>query len=464
MENKITEKRNRPIVKRIIWGIPFMLKSPLCISNGEEVETDNDVICNYDGVPFIPGTSLAGAVREYLQLNKDTKSILGHAQQETMEQAGQMSAVYFSDTLLKETKICYRDGIDLGNGSKVKNKFDWEVIDAGAVGCFFIELVLREDDWEEVECNQLKAAVYGMQTGELRLGYRKNRGFGRMEILSVYEWEFTRETVDAWLKFRKPELVKQKQDNKMIWTLGEEAKPYLKEWDSWIHLADSYQKYATLRVPLRLTGGISIRRYSTQSGEADYEHITSNGKAVVPGTSWNGAIRSRFVEIAQELGLTDEEAKKLAKEWFGNVLTKKEDKETTPFGKSNIIIEESILPKESGSKRLQISRNQINRFDASTVMGSLYTEVAYFEGITELVLRIDKQKQDWKAIVGLLWLVIQDIQNGFLPVGGLTAIGRGIFTSNGTVIWPEGSSQQEYEETLISYLQHRKGEPDPCQK
>ena len=54
------------ICKRIYYAIDVQLKSPLCISNGEDYYTDADVLTNGNGEYFVPGTSLAGAFRNYL--------------------------------------------------------------------------------------------------------------------------------------------------------------------------------------------------------------------------------------------------------------------------------------------------------------------------------------------------------------------------------------------------------------
>ena len=37
---------------------------------------------------------------------------------------------------------------------------------------------------------------------------------------------------------------------------------------------------------------------------------------------------------------------------------------------------------------------------------------------------------EYKAILGLLFLVIRDIQNGYVAVGGQVAVGRGIFAAD----------------------------------
>lgn len=446
-------KENRKILKRIVIGTVFCLQTPLCISNGDNEETDIDVICNYDGGAFIPGSSFAGAMRDYLQLDPETESFMGFSKKETSDtESGQMSSLFISDTILENVKICYRDGISLKEKGHVDNKFDWEVVDTGAVGCLFMELVLREKDDEAAVMQQIKDTVYGMQKGSLRLGYRKNRGFGKLTVLDVYQWEFSRDNKEEWLSFCKPVLRKEKKEGKKKWILvnaGEcntniETKRV--DLEKWLEQAQNKRAEAVLSVPLKLCGGISIRRYATKNGAADYEHITSNGKPVIPGTSWNGAVRSRFSQIIKELGAASGAADKLTKDWFGDLSTRS----------SLIVVEEQ--PMEGGTM-VQVSRNKVNRFDASTVQGALYTEVTCFGGTTKLVLRVNKHEKtsgdEWKAVIGILFCVVRDMEEGFLPVGGLTSIGRGIFKSNGAAVL-EYADRKECEKAAVDWiLKHR---------
>ena len=93
------------------------------------------------------------------------------------------------------------------------------------------------------------------------------------------------------------------------------------------------------------------------------------------------------------------------------------------LNQAQIVVGESVI---EGAVRLPMTRNQINRFDASTKDGALYSEIAYFGGKTSLEFLI-KKEEDWMAMAGILKLIIRDIQEGYLAVGGETAIGRGIF-------------------------------------
>ena len=101
-----------------------------------------------------------------------------------------------------------------------------------------------------------------------------------------------------------------------------------------------------------------------------------------------------------------------------------------------------------------MTRVKINRFDSSAISGGLYSEISFFGGSTNLEILVRKDKSDnYKAAMGLLYLVISDIMNGFVAIGGQTAVGRGIF---------EGSEFEEFggleiEECLASLKSYLEG-------
>ena len=132
---------------------------------------------------------------------------------------------------------------------------------------------------------------------------------------------------------------------------------------------------------------------------------------MIPGTSWAGAFRARFCEFAGE-----EKADGL----FGHI---EENVKQARNKKSAIYFSESML---DGGYYKTVTRNSIDRFTSGTNDGALYTEKTYYGGSTELeLLFTEKQSDDVKRAV---LAVIADLDNGFLSVGGLTSVGRGLFS------------------------------------
>ncbi len=129
MGNKDTNR-----VEKVIY-IKGKLKllSPLLVGNGEREFTDNDLIKDSNGNPFIPGTSIAGSVRNYIEeiLNEEKESIdILFGGEET---GSNQSLLYFYDsTLIKEGTISMRDGIAVNDFMKVAKtneyaKYDYQI-------------------------------------------------------------------------------------------------------------------------------------------------------------------------------------------------------------------------------------------------------------------------------------------------------------------------------------------------
>ena len=65
-------------------------------------------------------------------------------------------------------------------------------------------------------------------------------------------------------------------------------------------------------------------------------------------------------------------------------------------------------------------RTGVSRFESAVKRGALYKETTYVDGtlILDFAVRKDEERLQEKWILGLLLLVINDLQNGLLAVGG----------------------------------------------
>ena len=265
------------IIKRYYINAKIRMETPLAISNGEKEYTDSDVLKNSQGKIFIPGTALAGAFRNFLDCKKTKKCSFGYSSKNKDGSSeideGSMSSVFISDVYFDDTTVSVRDGVSLNENKTVENKFDYEIIEAGKTSELKIERIVREDDDDRDNAlNEIAQILYGLNSGDIRLGSKKNRGFGWIKVTDVYLYEFDKNNVSEWIEYCKKGAVSDEKNR----------------WDEWKN--DTYQtgKYFSIKIPLRLQGGISIRKYSTKPNEADYEHITAKGEdgerlPVIPG-------------------------------------------------------------------------------------------------------------------------------------------------------------------------------------
>ena len=54
-------------LKKVYYQLKLSQISPLRIGNGENDISDNDLMCDSRGIPFIPGSSMAGVLRENMK-------------------------------------------------------------------------------------------------------------------------------------------------------------------------------------------------------------------------------------------------------------------------------------------------------------------------------------------------------------------------------------------------------------
>lgn len=399
------------VIKKIVYLLEATLASPLCVSNGEDLLTDKDVIKDASGRPFIPGSSLAGAMRGYLGKAADKKCIFGY---EKMNTTGEMSSVYISDfQFVGETiPLTIRDGIALSDEKTTISgaKYDMEVIDTGAEGFFYLEMVIRSKDDESDMLYQMSKILAGWKQEDIRIGAKKTRGYGELKLTSVRMKTFDRTNI---LEYANVYNYEDREDVFIENSILDELK-----------VEESDCKYVTIKVPLQQNGGISIRQYAAEKGKPDFTHITANGLPVIPGTSFSGAIRHRIKNILDQIKVTN--SKQILERMFGYVDAARSD---ATAHRSLVMINECVL---KNAVPLTMIRNGISRFESGAKAGALFKEITYVGGKTTLEIRVEK-KEDIEAIIGFLMLALKDLSSGYLAVGGQTAVGRGCFQKDGDI-------------------------------
>lgn len=433
-----------PVIKRKVFWIQMKAESPLSVSSGKGEETDSDVMRNYEGQAFVPASSLAGAMRAYLNKKKDEPCMMGYSGK---DDDGKMSAIFLSDMTFEENPtVSVRDGVELDEKKTAvdKSKYDMEIIEAGIYASFYAEITIRklgrEADQEtkkpfdrEAEYDEEFAAVIkGFHNGEIRLGSKKTRGYGRFSVCHVACKEFDKSNYLEYAELYSGERTWETENN---------------ELGKWLNRSKKEPQYLTLEVPLRLKGGISIRQYASRKGEPDFVQLVKRSKttdipdsssaaanshetkiietAVIPGSSFAGAIRHRIETILTELvrkGLhicvSD-----VIDGMFGYV-----EKDEKKAHVSAVIINESEI---EGAKPLLMTRTGISRFESSARDKALFTEKTYVDGTLTLSILIKKDNQgSHRWMMGLILMAVEDMRNGFLAVGGATSIGRGILTAD----------------------------------
>jgi CRISPR/Cas system CMR subunit Cmr4 (Cas7 group RAMP superfamily) len=379
------------VMKRIAIRADAKLLTPALIGNGEDDNSDIDIVRQADGTPFLPCSSLAGVLRSVLD-GDDSKKLFGYTDPKSgSSNESRISSLYTHDAEFKEAKVVVLDGVALNDDEKIAKrgaKYDYEAVDSGACCTIRLLLVIRENN-KDIEELLLKV-LDRLFAGDVSFGGKRNRGFGQVKCKSA-EW-LEIETVDAWTEF----------DWEIKWN-GSKIKV----------LRESYQsEKSKLAADLRLDGTVMVRDFNNIEADEDYAHMSSNGVPVIFGTSWTGAIKHGL------LNLLGEKAGPFLDEVFGKLKTQDGKDVTTP---SKVTVHASKL---EGGNYFTVTRVKIDRFTGGASDGALFTERPYAGGTTTLTIEYPKDDQ---AIEELFSLAIDAMDKGLLTIGGETAVGRGVF-------------------------------------
>lgn len=448
--------------ERVYYRLVLELKSALSIGSADSVQTDNDVVLDSRGKPLLPATSLAGLYRSFFDevhalkifgevVEYERKELLkgcpehergqilgedGHRYDESAVRVYDGTWTEGNDTVSVRDNVALKDKVAIS-----KLKFDRQAVQAGAKFVTYIEIV----DTDRCACDDIEKVIAAIHSGQLRLGSKSTRGYGRLEVCDCRCRVF-KKAVDDWLEFN------------------------MFDSSSWLRATDITERVIAapqshgieLRLTLELQGGISIRGYTTKpsgEGEAspDYGQLIVHGKKdekgndvpVIPGTSWAGAFRDRYEQLAgpdktRELfGYVDSNRGKGNQPGEGGVVALDGGQSKPKSSKSRICFDESVL---TGGEWKVLTRNAIDRFTGGTINGALYTERTYFGGTTELVIRVNPKGLDTpENYFSPLVCAVADLHNGFLAVGGLTSVGRGLFKITKAELSVDGKKLEDFQ-------------------
>lgn len=396
-------------MKKTYYYLELENISPIHIGNGENDYTDLDVLKDKNGNFYLPGTSIAGCILH--SLDKEHKKMfcpeyLVDVDNKNISQTKQSPFIINDARMIEQSSIIEtRDGIALDKHKITKDgaKFDYEIIPAKHHFELCIEIINYENDNNDYD-ELMHHILSSIQNQDIKIGYKTTRGLGRLKIVKAGYKAFEtlkplddKNTIKEYINFNRYDFNSYNKLN--------------------IENIKS-KKFTIIEVQLEQRGGISIRTYNTSKDNVDYEHIRSNNNPVIPGGGWNGLIRKNIEKYIDELEL-DINIENL----FGSI---HKDKMTDDNKiKSHIYINESII--ENGFDKVQ-TRIRINPFFSGTGKNrALYKEKSHYDGTTSLVISIDNNIKDKDLIISLIILVLKDLDQGFIALGGETSIGRGLF-------------------------------------
>lgn len=418
-------------------------ETPFMIGNGDDTYSDMDLLRNHKKEPFIPGTALAGVCRAYLEKDNNFKDMVknyfGEGKKGHESTKYRQSQVIVYDGQLEgaekpPTRI--RDSVKLENKVAVdESKFDFEIVEAGAAFSFRLEFKVDKGKRDEVE-NLVRALIAGFHHGEIRIGGKSNRGYGYFKLLPSLDSD------TAGVKSKYFNLTQQDDlEEYIIWKWSDT------EFTEKLLLGPQNDDF--LKTPLQLHSFLFIRDYAHNE---EYEDGTidavplknSKDEVVIPGTTWAGVFRHHMERILSQLDTnsvanikgifkcainTKTWPKALINYLFGYV-----EEGTDVKQASHIFFKESRFEKGNVSEILR-TRTAIDRFTGGASKGLLFNnKLAYTQGdrsscYLELGLsqELKDEKKQYDFVKSLLDVCFEDLQEGYLAVGGQTAVGGGIF-------------------------------------
>ena len=401
------------VIGKILIRGEIVLKSPLLIGDGEGETSDNfkdiHVQKNQNNIPYIPGTSLAGVLREFLsEIDSEmTEKIFGDADK-------MQSSIQIDDIELENFKIISRDGVSIDSltGIGIKGgKFDYEVVERGASGNLQMLINLRGchvDDKNFTEKNYSLEKIKNTATKILQklsagisLGALTAKGLGKIQAknISAEIFDFRKKAdVISWLT-----------DKNSAEKILPSAKEISANPDTFIVDADFI--FNSSFIVRDYLNGEKISAENKISAVS----LKSLEDFVIPGTSWKGIFRHRANYILKKLQLEKN---------LDNLLGTAEGEKI----KSRLQIEESYIKPQNVSE-LPHTRNKIDRFTGGTLQGTLFTTKPVWQKNSAPTLHLHfeiKKAENFDA--GLAIFILRDLWLGKVAIGGEKSVGRGTLT------------------------------------
>ncbi len=425
-------KESKPAIGKLMLKVPLALESPLMIGNGESENSDIDVL-KQDGKPLIPATSIVGIFRAYLEnglkdqleqdqaLKKNFIFLFGDRKTDIAQ-----SALQCDDIVLENATIPTRDGVKIDpktNLAMDQNKYNYELVEQKAPFNLQLEITIRNDFDRNIFKRLLLTILKGICKGQIRLGAKTNKGFGKLNInldqVQIADLDFSKKS-DLWQW-----LSREYQYQPFV---NDELKPY-----------QIKNQQFSIDALFKIKNSFLIRSYPGDPSQPDAVPIKQNDDYVLPGTSVMGAVRHRALKILKTLALPENKIEEKMQDIFGF-----EGKPASPDGmekkksakKGRLLVEETIIKNVLAQIQTRI---KIDRFTGGTIEGALFEMMPLWQNTGNDAIHIVftlKKYSEWEA--GLLLYILKDLWTGDLAIGGEKNVGRGVLEGYLAVIKWDG--------------------------
>lgn len=448
-------------MKRFLAHIIIEAKTPLKVGGGKnDLFYDAPVQRDWNGLPMILGTSVAGILRRAFEDNagKDAANKIfgtrreekGQGEKESEDENLNLigSRLIVSNALLVDEngKVCeqlllekseflryfdilpIRDHVAIGANGAAKDagKFDEEVVFKGTRFKFSLELAGTKDEFERI-LNLLSDPT-------LRLGSGSSKGFGSLEILEI-----------KWGEFELYEYTSSLNDN-----------PHgLSDFDLKGEINEKFIKYELKISPddfFMFGSGFGDKdtdQTPVLESVIDYKNERlSKRKILIPASSVKGALSHRTAFYFNKINKQFSEKAKVGnenqavREIFGYEKSKTEN-----GAKGKILLSDCFLDYDEVKDKKVFEHVSIDRFTGGAIDAALFQEKAIAQRNNfEIEVEIEPDKTDKKgkkrsgfcveilvksnvskASLDAFEAALNDVIKGHLPLGGATTKGYGFF-------------------------------------
>lgn len=458
---------SREIERRIVITGTLRLHTPVSLSSGETVGTEIVLLKDErEQLPLLPGASLAGALRHYL-LGRElgyrkaekrsskkktwTTMLFGEALDDGTQR---MESRVIVHDALGDGQLTLREGVKIEGKTRTADEhmlFSTQVWEAGTCFNIRIELLLYRDDPDDLIA-ALAAGIHALGTGEIPLGGRKNRGYGRGQVKDWHVCEYKlHDPVDlsAWLVDEMPH-----DHTADFFAMADDFtdKRRFMYVEATLHLCDSLM--------IRSQSEVVDNEHLSVAASSDDDDTDNSSQAVLSGTSLTGALRARALKIANTVNPAH--ARYLVDNLFG-----KHGDDGNDLSASRVLVEEHAI--EGGYFNYVQNRIKINRFTGGTFQTALLNQRPLFAD-DETIVRVhfvlrypedDAYTGEMNAQTGLLLLVLKDLWTEDLPLGGEASIGRGRLRGQHACLTFQFTDRDEQDSFTTEIEKHGLQNPDP---
>jgi CRISPR/Cas system CSM-associated protein Csm3 (group 7 of RAMP superfamily) len=451
---------------RFLARIIIEAKTPLNIGSGNKgIKSDSLVLRDINGLPFIPGTTIAGLLRHTLGQEEDkymgsqqmgSPLIITEAKMLDCD-SSVLDGIISQEKLTSEflthfRQLPIRQHAKIGHrGATLKGgKFDEEIVLKGTRLCFEMEMLSSNKEDEA----KFKELLDSLSSDTFRIGSGSRSGFGEIEVVGgqcQYKMiDLTEDKQKEWYLKESSSLSEDWQDAEII----DLKKPKAEGWTTY--------EIKLNPVDFMLFGSglgndkadMTFVRESFVDWSGDTAQVKDRERVIlIPASSVKGALSHRLAfhynkikgvfadtlaageKIEDFVGKNNEAVKAI----FGSEGDKNADGKIQNKKRGNVLISD-IIQEASVSPKI-LNHVSIDRFTGGAIDGALFSEeTLYAKGQSfELKLLVNNSAFDDKDVKTAFEDTLKDLCSSMLPLGGGVNRGNGCFEGtikrNGELIY-----------------------------